>query len=69
MDVPARHGRRETMPTTFGQPRLLGHTAHTLPAMLTTTLENPKAVLPQSHVGRLSAGGLHSCRNAAPQRP
>jgi hypothetical protein len=40
----------------LGQPRLLGNTAHTLPAILTKTLENSEAFLPKSHVGRLSEG-------------
>ena len=40
MDVPARHGLRETMHTPLGQPRLLGRTAYALPTLLTKTLEN-----------------------------
>src|SRR5215510_9459381 len=68
MDTPARDGLRQTMHTTLRQARLLSNTAHTLLAMLTQTLENLKTFLPKSHVGRLSEGGLNSCRNSAPQR-
>ena len=68
MDVPALHGLGETMHATLGQPRLLRHAAHTLPTVVTKTLENLEAFLPKSHVGRLSEGGLNSCWNSAPQR-
>ena len=36
--------------------RELSNAAHTLPAVVTKTLENPYAFLPKSHVGQLSEG-------------
>src|SRR5882672_10343840 len=68
MDGPPLHGLRETMHTAFGTPRLLGNPSYTLLAVVTQTVENPQAFGPKSHVGRLSEGGLNSCRNSAPQR-
>ena len=61
-------GLLETMHTAFGQARLLGQLANALLATVTQTLDNLKAFIPKSHVGRLSEGCLNSCRNSAPQR-
>jgi hypothetical protein len=46
---------------------LLGNVAHALSAVLTKALENPKAFVPQSHVGLFSRGLLNSWRNPVPQ--
>ena len=68
MHVPTLPGLLQTMHATFGQARLLGDAAHALPAVVTQTFENLEAFGPKSHVGRLSVGGLNSCRHSAPQR-
>jgi len=44
MDVPALHGLRETRHAARGQPRLLGHASHALPAVVTQTREHPQAL-------------------------
>src|SRR5512145_14799 len=66
--VPALQRLLQTMHTAFGPPRLLGHLAHALGGVVTKTLENPEAFLPQSHVGLCSEEGLHSWWNAVLQR-
>ena len=56
MATSALPGLLETMHTAFGQARLLGQTPHTLLAVITQTLDNLKAFIPKSPVGRLSEG-------------
>src|SRR5712691_5297942 len=62
------HGLLETMHTAFGQPCLVGKTAHTLRAVVTKTLEHAQAFVPKSHVGLYSAGGLNSWPHSVLQR-
>jgi hypothetical protein len=56
MATPALHGLRETMDTTLGKARLLGNASYPLPPVVTKTLENPSAFVPESHVGLFSEG-------------
>jgi len=51
----------------LGQPGLLGHASHALPAVVTKTVENQRVFGPKSHVGLSSEGCLNSWRNSASQ--
>src|SRR5215470_4826579 len=66
--VSACHRLCLTLDAAFGQSSALGKTSNALRAVFTNGVANPQAFVPKSHVGRLSEGGLNSCRNSAPQR-
>jgi hypothetical protein len=50
-DIPTRAGRRATRRPALGHSRVLGPVAHPLRARLTTIVENPNTLLPNSQVG------------------
>jgi hypothetical protein len=60
MATSALHGLLKTMHTPFGQSRLLGKASHTLLAVVTKTLDNGQAFVPESPVGLSSERGLNS---------
>src|SRR5713226_5492272 len=65
--ISAFHRLFEPMHAALGKPSVLGNAPHTLPAVVTKTLENSKAFHPKSHVGRSSGRCLNSWRNSVPQ--
>ena len=49
--VTTLHGLFETMHAALGKAGLLGNASHALFTVVTKTLENPQAFVPNSHVG------------------